>query len=54
MLPLTRLLLAYGADPDARDKRGVPVHASTRAPDVGPCSMSIAVRRAPEQIESSP
>src|SRR5712691_8952051 len=34
MVPLTRLLLAYGADPDAQDKRGVPVHASARAPDV--------------------
>jgi hypothetical protein len=34
MAPLTRLLLQYGADPDAKDKRGIPVHASARAPDV--------------------
>jgi uncharacterized protein len=34
MVPLTRILLKYGADPDARDKRGVPVHASARNPDV--------------------
>ena len=27
-------MLAYGADPDARDKRGVPVHASARDPEV--------------------
>jgi ankyrin repeat protein len=30
MVPLTRLLLRYGADPDMRDKRGVPVHKSAR------------------------
>ena len=34
MVPLTQILLKYGADPDARDKRGVPVHASARMPDV--------------------
>jgi hypothetical protein len=34
MLPLARLLLEHGADPDARDKRGVPVHASTRVPEL--------------------
>jgi cytohesin len=34
MVPLTRILLKYGADPDARDKRGVPVHASARSQDV--------------------
>jgi len=30
MVTLTRLLLAHGADPEARDKRGVPVRASAR------------------------
>jgi uncharacterized protein len=30
MVPLTRLLLRYGADPDMRDKRGIPVHKSAR------------------------
>jgi ankyrin repeat protein len=34
MAPLTRLLLKYGADPDMRDKRGVPVHKSARDPEV--------------------
>jgi ankyrin repeat protein len=34
MLPLTRLLLAHGADPDARDVRGVSVHASARSPAI--------------------
>lgn len=34
MLPLARLLLEHGADPDARDKRGVTVLASTRDPDL--------------------
>lgn len=34
MLPLTRLLLEYGADPDACDKRGVQVRASARAPEI--------------------
>jgi len=34
MVPLTRLLLKYGADPDLRDKRGVPVHESARDPEV--------------------
>jgi len=34
MLPLTRLLLQYGADPDARDKRGVPVFPSARDPQI--------------------
>jgi len=34
MVPLTRILLKYGADPDALDKRGIPVHDSARAPDV--------------------
>lgn len=34
MVPLTRLLLEHGADPDARDKRGISVRASARAPDV--------------------
>jgi uncharacterized protein len=34
MVPLTRLLLEHGADPDALDKRGVPVHASARDPAV--------------------
>ena len=34
MVPLTRLLLEHGADPDALDKRGVPVHASARDPEV--------------------
>jgi len=34
MAPLTRLLLDHGADPDARDRRGVPVRASARAPEV--------------------
>jgi cytohesin len=34
MAPLTRLLLRYGADPDMRDKRGVPVHKSARDPEV--------------------
>jgi ankyrin repeat protein len=34
MAPLTRLLLKYGADPDMRDKRGVPVHKSARDPKV--------------------
>ena len=34
MVPLTRLLLKYGADPDLRDKRKVPVHASARDPAV--------------------
>jgi ankyrin repeat protein len=34
MVPLTRLLLEHGADPDAVDKRGVPVHASARDPAV--------------------
>jgi ankyrin repeat protein len=34
MVPLTRVLLNYGADPDALDKRGIPVHASARAPEV--------------------
>jgi ankyrin repeat protein len=34
MLPLARLLLEHGADPQARDKRGVSVLASTRDPDL--------------------
>jgi ankyrin repeat protein len=34
MAPLTRLLLEHGADPEAVDKRGVPVRASARAPEV--------------------
>jgi cytohesin len=34
MVPLTRILLEHGADPDACDKRGVPVHASARAPEI--------------------
>jgi ankyrin repeat protein len=34
MAPLTRLLLKYGADPDMKDKRGVPVHKSARDPQV--------------------
>lgn len=34
MAPLTRLLLKHGADPDATDKRGIPVRASARAPEV--------------------
>lgn len=34
MLPLARILLEHGADPEARDKRGVPVLASTRDPDL--------------------
>jgi ankyrin repeat protein len=34
MAPLTRLLLKYGADPDMRDRRGVPVHKSARDPEV--------------------
>jgi ankyrin repeat protein len=34
MVPLTRILLKHGADPDACDKRGVPVHGSARNPDV--------------------
>jgi hypothetical protein len=34
MVPLARILLEYGADPDARDKRGIPVHASATAPEV--------------------
>ncbi len=34
MLPLARLLLEHGADPEARDKRGATVLASTRDPDL--------------------
>jgi ankyrin repeat protein len=34
MVPLARALLRYGADPDAIDKRGIPVYESARAPDV--------------------
>ena len=34
MLPLARLLLEHGADPEARDKRGVPVLASVRDPEL--------------------
>jgi ankyrin repeat protein len=34
MVPLTRLLLAHGANPDARDKRGVTVRASARLPEI--------------------
>jgi ankyrin repeat protein len=34
MVPLTRLLLDHGADPEACDRRGVPVHASARNPEV--------------------
>jgi hypothetical protein len=34
MAPLTRLLLEHGADPELRDKRGVTVRASARAPEV--------------------
>jgi ankyrin repeat protein len=34
MLPLARLLLEHGADPEARDKRGVTVLASTRNPEL--------------------
>jgi ankyrin repeat protein len=34
MAPLTRMLLRYGADPDMRDKRGVPVHKSARDPEI--------------------
>jgi ankyrin repeat protein len=34
MVPLTRLLLEHGADPEALDRRGVPVHASARNPEV--------------------
>jgi ankyrin repeat protein len=33
-VPLTRILLKYGANPDALDKRGIPVHDSARAPEV--------------------
>jgi hypothetical protein len=29
---LTQMLLEHGADPSARDKRGVPVYASARDP----------------------
>jgi ankyrin repeat protein len=43
MVPLTRILLKYGADPDACDNRGVPVHASARAPEV--CALLDAHRR---------
>jgi ankyrin repeat protein len=34
MLPLTKLLLAHGADPDATDKRGVSVRDSARDPAI--------------------
>jgi ankyrin repeat protein len=34
MLPLARLLLEHGADPDARDKRGVTVLASAKNPEL--------------------
>jgi ankyrin repeat protein len=34
MVPLTRLLLQHGANPDARDKRGVTVRASARLPEI--------------------
>jgi hypothetical protein len=34
MMPRTRSLLQHGAEPDARDKRGIPVYASARAPEV--------------------
>jgi len=34
MVPLTRLLLSHGADPEARDKSGVTVRASVRAPEL--------------------
>jgi ankyrin repeat protein len=34
MVPLTRLLLQSGANPDARDKRGVTVRASARLPEI--------------------
>jgi ankyrin repeat protein len=34
MLPLTQLLLEYGADPDSCDKRGVPVYKSAKKPEI--------------------
>ena len=34
MVALTRLLLQHGADPDARDKRGVTIRASAKSPEV--------------------
>jgi hypothetical protein len=44
MAPLTRILLEYGADSEAHDKRGLPVHASARNPDV--CAVLNEHRRA--------
>jgi uncharacterized protein len=43
MLPLTRLLLEHGADPNACDRRGVPVHASARAPEI--CALLAQYRK---------
>lgn len=45
MLPLARLLLEHGADPEARDKRGVTVLASARDPELRALLASYRKRR---------
>jgi uncharacterized protein len=52
MLPLARLLLEHGADPEARDKRGVTVLASTRAPDLRALLLGYRKRRAARPLKS--
>jgi len=47
MLPLTRLLLEHGADPEARDKRGATVLASTRNPELRALLVRYGKRRQP-------
>jgi ankyrin repeat protein len=52
MLPLARLLLEHGADPEAKDKRGVPVLASTRDPDLRALLARYRKRRRPPAARS--
>jgi ankyrin repeat protein len=49
MLPLARLLLEHGADPEARDKRGVTVLASTRSPELRALLAGYGRRRQPPE-----
>jgi ankyrin repeat protein len=49
MLPLARALLEHGADPEARDKRGVTVLASTRNPELRALLAHYGKRRQPPE-----
>jgi ankyrin repeat protein len=49
MVPLTRLLLEHGADPDDRDKRGIPVRDSARAPRIRALLDDYPRRQAPKR-----